>query len=149
MEALVNLVPGLPLYDIAVAARGSPDPAPFPVPPSREVRLVPRSVAQDFFLPGQRSRRPAKHLGAVIVGAAADGAGPELTRGLFEVHVSSGHKPPPTAYVAVKYRGYWFYIDDRDQASKDTFDMVLHLCRFDFARRHIGPGPVLTLPAGR
>ena len=48
-----------------------------------------------------------------------------MTDGLFTVHACRGHKPPPTAYVAVKYRGYWYYIDDRDQESKATFALVL------------------------
>lgn len=73
----------------------------------------------------------------------------EVTRGLFEVHVCKGHKPPTYAYVAVRYCGYWYYIDDRDQASKTTFGMVLQLSRLDFKRQTLGVGPVLTLPAGR
>jgi hypothetical protein len=147
--ALLNLVPGPRRYDITVAARGYPDPARFPVPPLTEVRIVPRSNAQVFFYLANGVEVPDKHLCAGIVGPAAGGAGPELTRGLFEVHVSGGHKPPPTAYVAIKYRGYWFYIDDRDQATKDTFGLVLHVSRLDFARQHIGTAPVLTLPVGR
>jgi hypothetical protein len=37
--------------------------------------------------------------------------------------------------VAVKHRGYWFYIDDRNQASKATFALVLSVSWLDFARR--------------
>ncbi len=73
----------------------------------------------------------------------------EVTRGLFEVHVAKGHKPPSCAYLAVPYRGYWFYIDDRDRVSKTTFGLVLQLSRLDFRRQQLGIGPVLTLPAGR
>jgi hypothetical protein len=149
LVGLLNLVPGLQRYDITVAARGYPDPARFPVPPLTEVRIVPRSNAQVYFYLANGVEVPDKHLCAGIVGPAAGGAGPELTRGLFEVHVCDWHKPPPTAYVAIKYRGYWFYIDDRDQATKDTFALVLHVSRLDFAHQRIGAGPVLTLPAGR
>jgi hypothetical protein len=147
--ALLNLVPGLQRYDVSLAARGSPDPARFPVPPSTEVRIVPRSTAQVYFYLANGVEVPDKHLSCGLVGPAAGGAGQELTRGLFEVHVSGSHKSPPTAYVAIKYRGYWFYIDDRDQATKDTFALVLHVSRLDFARQRLGAGPVLTLPAGR
>jgi hypothetical protein len=73
----------------------------------------------------------------------------EVTRGLFEVHACKGHKPPPSAYVAVQYRGYWYYIDDRDQASKATFALMLQLSRLDFARQRLGGAPMLTLPVGR
>ena len=73
--------------------------------------------------------------------------GRELTRGLFEVHACKGHKPPPTAYVAIKLRGYWYYIDDRDQASKSTLALVLQLSRLDFGTQK-ATGPILTLPVG-
>ena len=65
------------------------------------------------------------------------------------MHTSQGHKPPPEAYVAVKYRGYWYFIDDRDQASKTTFALVLQLSRIDFAAQEPTGGPFLTLPVGR
>jgi hypothetical protein len=97
---------------------------------------------------------PLEHLQCSLVNLPVDTAGRvfdarELTRGLFEIHVASGHKPPPYAYVAVRYRDYWYYIDDRDQTSKATFGMVLQLSRLDFKRLQLGVGPVLTLPAGR
>jgi hypothetical protein len=72
----------------------------------------------------------------------------EVTRGLFEVHSCKGIKPPPEAYVAVRYRGWWFYIDDRDQASKATFALMLGISRLDLGRQRPG-GPALTLPLGR
>ncbi|HEY1380832.1 MAG TPA: hypothetical protein VGF55_28785, partial [Gemmataceae bacterium] len=95
------------------------------------------------------------HLACGLVRLPADESGRafdprEITRGLFEVHVCAGHKPPPHAYVAVRYRGYWYYIDDRDVTTKATFLLVLELSRLDFAHRIPGSGgPVLTLPAGR
>ena len=53
--------------------------------------------------------------------------------------------------MAVHYRGYWYYIDDRDQESKATFALMLQLSRVDFARQPIGGSraPLLTLPVGR
>ena len=64
-----------------------------------------------------------------------------MTAGLFTVHTCKGHKPPATAYVAVKYRDYWYYVNDRDQASKTTFALTLELSRLDF-----GPGGVVQRP---
>jgi hypothetical protein len=50
----------------------------------------------------------------------------------------------------VKYRGYWYYIDDADQASKTTLALMIQLSRLDFTRRQrTGGGPFLTLPVGR
>jgi hypothetical protein len=47
----------------------------------------------------------------------------------------SSKKPPPNAYVAVDYRGYWYYIDDRHLASKAKSLLVLKTSRIDLGRR--------------
>ena len=65
-----------------------------------------------------------------------------VTDELFTVHTCTGHKPPKTAYVAIKHRGYWYYIDDRDQASKSTLALVLQVSRLDFGRQQ----PAAALP---
>jgi hypothetical protein len=112
------------------------------------------STAQVYFYLANGVEVPPQHIECGLVPAIV---GPDgtvfdtraVTRGLFEVHVATGHKAPPCAYVAVHYRGYWFYIDDRDQASKSAFGLVLQLSRLDFKRQQLGGGPLLTLPAGR
>ena len=48
----------------------------------------------------------------------------------------------------MKSRGYWYYIDDRDQASKSTMSLVLQLSRLDFGNQ-TPAAPFLTLPIGR
>jgi hypothetical protein len=73
----------------------------------------------------------------------------KITQGLFQIHTCKSHKPPPTAYIAIHYRGYWYYIDDCDAQSKATFSLVLHLSRLDFTRQSLGGAPALTLPVGR
>jgi len=80
--------------------------------------------------------------------SSARSAGSLLTQGLFSVNTWHGHRPPPTAFVAITYRGYWYYIDDRDQESKATFTLMLSLSRLDFGRQQPS-APLLTLPVGR
>jgi hypothetical protein len=150
--ALLNLAPGRRHYEIAVTSF-TPDPLLNPTPPSAELRVVPRSTAQVLFYLSNGVEVPPEHLKAGLIMPALDAEGRAfdaraVTRGLFEVHVCTGHKPPPWAYVAVKYRGYWYYIDDRDQQSKATFILVLQLSRLDFARQQPAK-PLLTLPVGR
>jgi hypothetical protein len=147
LTALLNVVPGRPRYDLVAAVRGAPDPARVAAPPTADITVVPRSTAQALFYLANGVEVPAEHLREGLVQLAPDGG--DFTRGLFEVHVCGGHKPPPAAFVAVKYRGYWYYLDDRDQASKATFALLLEVSRLDFARQPLGRGPVLTLPAGR
>ena len=137
MTRLLNLRPGQLYYDVVVAPGTVPDPLLYPRPPSAELRITPRSTSQVCFYLSNGVEVPCEHLECGLVTPTSDAEGKpmdgrELTRGLFEVHACKGHKPPPTAYVAIKNRGYWYYIDDRDQASKSTLALVLQLSRLDF-----------------
>lgn len=154
LTRLLNLVSGRRTYDLVIAARGGPDPARFPTPPATEVRVVPRSTSQALFYLSNGVDVPAAHVCAGLVPPMTTPDGrpcdrPEITRGLFAVHTCEGHNPPANAYLAIRYRGYWYYVDDRDRETKATFALMLALSRLDFARQQLGAGPVLTLPAGR
>jgi hypothetical protein len=154
LAALLNMTPGLKSYEISLAGRGQPDPARFPTAPSGELRVVPRSSAQAAYFLSNGVEVPAEHLSSGVVRPVVGPGGEPfdltaVTRGLFAVHACKGHKRPAGAFVAVQYRGYWYYIDDRDQESKSTFALLFHLGRLDFARQHIGGPPALTLPVGR
>ena len=149
----MNLLPGQLYYDVVVAPGDVPDPLLYPRPPSAELRISPRSTSQVFFYLSNGVEVPCEHVECGLVKPTSDAEGKpmdsrELTQGLFEVHACKGHKPPATAYVAIKYRGYWYYIDDRDQASKSTLALVLQLSRLDFGTQK-ATGPILTLPVGR
>jgi hypothetical protein len=153
MRSLMNLRPGLTRYDVVDVPGIEPDPLFYPTPPSTQVRVSLRSSAQVYFYLANGVEVPPEHLAAGIVrlprlpdGSMFDTRA--VTEGLFTVHACQGHKPPPTAYVAIKYRGYWYYIDDRDQETKATFALVLSISRLDFAQAQTS-GPVLTLPVGR
>jgi hypothetical protein len=152
IEGLLNLVPGQQHYDMIVKGGPTADPLRHPVPPSVELNVVPRSTAQVYFYLANGVEVPLEHLKCGLVQPPVDAAGHvfdsrDITRGVFEVHTCKGHKPPRTAYVAVRYRDYWYYIDDRDQQSKTTFALMLQMTRLDFGRP-LRAGPVLTLPIG-
>jgi hypothetical protein len=154
LELLLNLKPGQRRYEIVATAGGVPDPLRVPTEQSAVMRIMPRSTAQVCYYMANGVEVPLEHLKCGLVRPPVDASGRvfdsrEITRGLFEVHVAKGHKPPPCAYVAVRYRDYWYYIDDRDQASKTAFGMVQQLSRLDFKRQTLTNGPLLTLPAGR
>ncbi len=153
MTRLLNLLPGQLNYDVVVAPGDVPDPLLYPRPPSAEVRISPRSTSQVFFYLSNGVEVPCEHVECGLVKPTSDTEGKpmdsrELTQGLFEVHACKGHKPPATAYVAITYRGYWYYIDDRDQASKSTLALVLQLSRLEFGTQK-ATEPILTLPVGR
>ena len=66
--------------------------------------------------------------------------------GLFRIR--SQPEQPSDAAVAVRYRGAWFYIDDRDMDSKYTFRLVDQVGSILAGRIEKGPAPVLTLDVG-
>jgi hypothetical protein len=153
VTALLNLQPGLREYALVLEAEGVPDPLRFPSGPWSELHVVPRSSSQVYFFLANGVEVPGEHVQHGLVQLPLDAEGRpfdarEITRGLFEVHVCKGHKPPPTAFVSVHYRGYWYYIDDRDQASKTTLALMLRLHRLDFGSQKPA-APLLTLPVGR
>jgi hypothetical protein len=153
LESLLNLQPGLDSYELSVASDVL-DPLRAPSAPSTTVTLTPRSTAQVYFYLANGIEIPPEHFASGLVrpALAPDGKPVDLravTAGLFTVHSCGGHKPPPNSYVAVRYRGYWYYVDDRDQASKITFALVLQLGRLDFGVEEGTSGPFLTLPVGR
>lgn len=62
------------------------------------------------------------------------------------VTVSTSSDPPQDAYVAVQYRGQWFWIDDRDRQSKQTLTFLMMM----FSLTEGAPtqaSPVVTIPA--
>lgn len=62
------------------------------------------------------------------------------------VHIHSGTEAPDDAYAAVPYKRYWFWIDDKDIASKRNFTFLMIL----FSLAETGPGtpaPVVTIPS--
>ena len=61
------------------------------------------------------------------------------------MHSSEGDRPE-NAFVAVKHRGTWFYVDDRDYASKRFFNAVYDLFNMEIAPSSGGGGPILTVP---
>ncbi len=61
----------------------------------------------------------------------------------FDIQYSKEY--PKNAYIAVSYRGYWFYISDTDLESKSTFLLVLQLFNLQAGQSKLS-GPTLTLP---
>jgi len=65
------------------------------------------------------------------------------------LHVRSSEKRPDTASVVVKYRDYWFYIDDRDVETKLYFKLVGALWASTMAESAHAKAPMLTVPVSR
>jgi hypothetical protein len=64
---------------------------------------------------------------------------------LIRINYSKEH--PENGFVAIQYRDYWFYIDDRDLISKRTFTFMMIL--FSLMETGGTEGlPIVTIPAG-
>ena len=61
--------------------------------------------------------------------------------------VYSSVTKPNDAYLAISYRGVWFYLADRDLESKSTFMLLGQLFNLQ-AGQDKAVGPTLTLPVG-
>lgn len=69
----------------------------------------------------------------------------EVVGDLLTVHSSMDY--PQNAYLAVSYRGYWFYIDDSDVNSKRTFVLLQQIFNLQ-AKQSDNEPPLLSIPLG-
>lgn len=77
--------------------------------------------------------------------AAPSPPGPR-PRGMPVAHVHSGTEAPTDAFASVRYRNYWFWIDDRDLASKRIFTFLMVFS--SIAEKGTVPQvPIITIPA--
>lgn len=110
-----------------------------------------RSLVGVFFYLSQAVAVPGAHLeaGWVTRTRRPDGTDfdwNELTGRLFRVETSP--ERPADAFVAVPYRGHWFYIPDSDLDSKTTFGLLTLLFSLQ-ASGGDGVSPLLTVSTGR
>jgi hypothetical protein len=153
---ILNLQPGLTRYEVIQSTVGFIE-RNSDAEPSDKITLVPRSLIQVVYYLSNGVEVPNEHLTSGVAKATFEPDGrlfdwQNVTGGLFDVKTAYQKKPPCNAAVAVKYRGYWFYIDDADQATKSTFLLLRpsrHLDVGGSGSEKRSPGPVLTLPVGR
>ncbi|MFM1944980.1 MAG: hypothetical protein RI897_3962 [Verrucomicrobiota bacterium] len=115
-----------------------------------EIALNPRSLMGVFYYLSQAVVPPLEHeeKGLVTVTRDENGDRFDWARVTGQVFaVKSQESKPEDAFVAVRHRGYWFYIADNDLKSKTTF-VLLHFLLSLQSGGDAGMAPVLTLPAG-
>ena len=115
------------------------------------IAAVPRSLMVSLFYVSQSVEVPLddERSGRVTVTKDTQGGQfdwRQVVGGLMEIH--SSEQPPKNTYVAVRYRGNWFYINDNSLASKSTFSLLMQLFALQ-AGEIKSTAPVQTLPVGR
>ncbi len=105
-----------------------------------EVPVQIRSLNGVLFYLGQGVQVPPAHEQRKLVKTY-----PAETKDLLDIQCSPTR--PAGAYVAVRYRGYWFYLNDANMDSKDTFSLLLILFALQSGDVKSAQ-PLLTLPVG-
>ncbi len=113
-----------------------------------EIVIDTRPLVSAMFFLGHSARLPQPLLDENRVYVPRDENGRPIdwspvTEKLFYLRSSSNR--PDDAFVATRYRGYWYYIDGTDIASRETLAM-LNTVMVLKAGGKTGIGPTLTLP---
>lgn len=110
----------------------------------REVAMLSRSMMEIIAQLGFGIDLPAAHAAAGRVLPGQWQPGNAQAKPL--VHIYSGTEAPEDAYAAVPYKGYWYWIDDTDIASKRIFTFLMIL----FSLAETGQpttAPIVTVPS--
>ena len=154
---LLNLKPGLTRYEVTQSTVGFIEKKPgssF----SESINLVPRSLVQVLYYVSHGVEVPPDHLSSGVAKPTLESDGclfdwRQVTNGLFIVKAVCQRNRPECASIAVQHRGYWFYIEDTDQSSKSTLNLLRPARKLDLGAvggdRRVASGPTLTLPVGR
>jgi len=108
-----------------------------------------RSLMSIFFYLSHHVDTPKEHKAAGLVTVTRNQDGSEFdwdkTAAGTLFHILQSEKKPDMAFVAIPYRGQWFYLPDNDLESKATFMLLTQLFRLQ-AGAAKSAGPTLTLP---
>jgi hypothetical protein len=111
---------------------------------NRELAVLTRPVLQILMALAAHAEIPEADVAETRAAPGWDNAGEGVeSRQRFRVHCSKDR--PRDAFVAVPYRDHWFWIDDRDLASKRHFAFVMFLLTLADTADRAGE-PVLTIP---
>jgi hypothetical protein len=115
----------------------------------REIAILSRSVLEILVDLASYIDVPAVHVEEkrVIASFSDETSAGQPVPPLIRIHSSSSVTRPEDAVVAVPYRGYWYWIDDRDIASKSLFSFLMYI----FTLTETGgkdSTPIVTIPAG-
>ena len=107
-----------------------------------EITMLTRSMLQIMIELAAQVTVPQEHIDERRTVPSIQGTGDD-----YLVRINHSKEKPENGFVAVRYRDYWFYIDDRDLISKRTFAFLMIL--FSVMETGGREGlPLVTIPAG-
>ena len=110
-----------------------------------EIRIYTRSLIEILSNLAAQVEVPARNVAAGRTHPTQ--AGPAELPALPYLSVMARELRPFEAFVAVNYRGTWYWIDDRDFASKRVFSVLMLLLNLVDKGREVQL-PVITIPTG-
>ena len=116
-----------------------------------KVSIEPRSLLGAMYYLSHVISVPREHCEAGLIPVTVDELNQpfdwtQVAGNLLRVCVQK-HKPK-CSYVAVEYRGYWYYIPDDHLSSKATFTFLAALLELQAGGTSSAPPPTLTIPVG-
>ena len=108
-----------------------------------ELNVQTRSVYELVQMAASTIEVPAEHTALGLTDPGLDGVAP--LRGLLKIS-SSPHRPSVDVLVAVRHRGYWFYISGDDARSKTAFRLLQTLMNMRLTEAQPQAAPTLTIP---
>lgn len=116
-----------------------------------EIVMTGRSLLGALFFLSHNVDPPEAHksggLVTIVKGTGQGSVGWKEVSGDI-LRISSAESRPPSAFVAIRYRNTWFYINDADLNSKATFNLLTYLLSLQSAGQE-GIDAMLTVPVGR
>lgn len=115
-----------------------------------EIGIMTRSLLSSMYYLSLGVQVPQKDIQAGTVGHThyPDGRDFDWSHVIGDLFtIQSSIHYPENAYLAVAYRGYWFYIDDSDINSKRTFVLLQQIYNLQ-AKQSENEPPLLSIPLG-
>lgn len=110
-----------------------------------EIALLTRSILEILNDIAASVEVPPAHVAEKRVDPGMPFEGEGLRPPLVRIHSSA--EKPADAFVAVEYRGSWFWIDDRDLTSKRLFSFLMFVMTLNETGSRDG-APIMTISAG-
>jgi len=110
---------------------------------SREIAMLTRSMIQIMVELSSFTEVPAEHVAKGFVAPRLSAE--RIARSAFRIR--SSKERPETAFAAVRYLNYWYWIGQGDVPSKVAFTLLLFLSSLTETDRDARP-PIVTIPAG-
>jgi hypothetical protein len=118
--------------------------------PREKITITNRSILEVMYLLSKTVDVPEEHCRKGVARFTRNPDGSPFDWGLVTgdlFHACVSKHRPDSAFVAVKYRDYWYSIRDDDQSSKTTLNLFSELLRLQKIGAVEGQ-PILSLPLG-